>query len=176
MKGDVTMPKTEQQKDRTVYFQSRNERGLSRERASEELGISPERIERIENEKAYPHPDEVMVMADKYGSPELINHYCSRECPIGQRYIPHVEMRDLSRITLEMLASINAAREKQDRLIAIAADGEITLDELRDFAAIRKELRTVTAAAESLRLWTEKMIGDGKIDPEKLKEYETEEN
>ena len=37
----------------------REEMGLSREKASELLGwISPERIEKIENEKSLPHPDE----------------------------------------------------------------------------------------------------------------------
>ena len=47
--------------------------------------VPPERIEKIDSEKVLPHPEEVLIMADKYKSPELCNYYCSNQCPIGQR-------------------------------------------------------------------------------------------
>ena len=65
--------------------------GLSREKASELLGwISPERIEKIENEKSLPHPDEVLAMSEAYKVPRLCNYYCANLCPtdsfsVGQR-------------------------------------------------------------------------------------------
>ena len=63
----------------------REEIGLSREKASELLGwISPERIEKIENEKSLPHPDEVLAMSEAYKVPRLCNYYCANLCPIGQ--------------------------------------------------------------------------------------------
>lgn len=46
--------------------------------------VPPERIEKIDSEKVLPHPEEVLIMADKYKSPELCNYYCSNQCPIGQ--------------------------------------------------------------------------------------------
>ena len=49
--------------NKNIYFRLRDELGLSREKASELLEtIPPERIERIENEKALAHPDEILVM------------------------------------------------------------------------------------------------------------------
>ena len=111
---------------KNIYFRLRDELGLSREKASELLeSIPPERIERIENEKTLPHPDEILVMAEKYKAPHLCNYYCANECPIGQQYVPEIEIKDLSQIVLEMLASLNAIHKKQERLIEITVDGNI---------------------------------------------------
>ena len=72
--------------NKTVYQISREALGYSREKASEMLGwISPERIEKIENEKSTPRSDEVLEMSIGYKNPNLCNHYCAKECPIGQQ-------------------------------------------------------------------------------------------
>ena len=113
---------TKENKNR--YQLIREELGLSREKASELLeSISPERLEKIENERSDPHPDEVLLMSQKYKKPSLCNHYCATQCPIGQQYVPEVQVKELSSIVLEMLASLNAAHKQKDRLIEIAADG-----------------------------------------------------
>ena len=52
--------------------------------------VPPERIEKIDSEKVLPHPEEVLIMADKYKSPELCNYSCSNQCPIGQQYVPEI--------------------------------------------------------------------------------------
>lgn len=69
-------------------------------------------------------------MARAYKKPSLCNYYCSHECPIGQEYVPEVEVKELSSIVLEMLASLNSVHKQKDRLIEIAADGKITGDEI----------------------------------------------
>ena len=155
-------------KENKTQFQiCREEMGLSREAASEQLGwISPERIEKIENEKSLPHPDEVLAMSAVYKVPRLCNHYCSNLCPIGQEYVPEVSVKDLSQIVLEMLASLNALRKTQDRLIEITADGEITEDEIADFVHIQEELERISITVETLQLWSERMLATGVIDTE----------
>lgn len=70
-----------------------------------------------------PHPEEVLIMADKYKSPELCNYYCSNQCPIGQQYVPEIKMKELPQIILETVASLNKMNKKQERLIEITADG-----------------------------------------------------
>ena len=143
----------------------REEMGLSREKASELLGwISPERIEKIENEKYLPHPDEVLAMSEAYKVPRLCNYYCANLCPIGQEYVPEVKVKDLSQIVLEMLSSLNSVRKKQERLIEITADGEIANDEVEDFVNIQKELERISFAVETLQLWSERMLATGVID------------
>jgi len=161
------MGKKSTKENKTRYHLVREELGLSREQASELLEtIPPERIERIENEKVSPYPEEILVMAEKYKRPSLCNYYCSQHCPIGRQYVPEVEVKELSSIVLEMLASLNAVDKKKERLIEIAADGKIDNDEIDDFIFIQKELERISITVETLQLWSEKMLANGVIDAE----------
>ena len=156
---------TKENKNR--YQLIREELGLSREKASELLEIiSPERLEKIENERSDPHPDEVLLMSQKYKKPSLCNYYCANECPIGQQYVPEIKIKDLSQIVLEMLASLNAMNKRKERLIEITADGTISGDELEDFIFIQEELERISITVETLQLWSEKMLANGVIDAE----------
>lgn len=156
---------TKENKNR--YQLVREELGLSREKASELLEtIPPERIEKIENEKSGPHPDEVLLMSQKYKRPSLCNYYCANDCPIGREYVPEIQVKDLSTIVLEMLASLNAVNKEKDRLIEITYDGKISNDEIDDFIAIQKELERISITVETLQLWAEKMLANGVIDAE----------
>ena len=166
------MARVSSKKDKNIYQQTRENLELSRESASELLEwISPERIERIENEKSTPNPDEVLQMADKYKLPRLCNHYCSNQCPIGQEYVPEIKMKDLSQIILEMLASLNQMNKKRERLIEITADGKVSDDEIEDFIYIQEELERISVTVETLQLWSERMIANGIIDEEKYTEF-----
>ena len=145
---------------------------LTRETASELLqSLTPERIEKIENERSLPHPDEVRIMAEKYKQPALCNYYCANQCPIGQQYVPEVKMKDLSQIVLEMLASLNSMGRQKDRLIEITVDGKITGDELEDFIRIQEELEGISLAVETLQLWSEQMLANGMIDRQQYEAY-----
>ena len=166
------MARTTAKDNKNIYFKLRDELGLSREKASELLeSIPPERIERIENEKALAHPDEILVMADKYKAPHLCNYYCANECPIGQEYVPEIEIKDLSQIVLEMLASLNSVHKKQERLIEITVDGDIEKEEVEDFVKIQEDLEKISITVETLQLWVEQMLANGKIDLEAYNKY-----
>ncbi len=165
------MPRVSAKANKNIYQRTREELELSRESASELLEwISPERIERIENEKSSPNPDEVLQMADKYKLPRLCNYYCANQCPIGQEYVPEVKTKELSQIVLEMLASLNSMNKKKDRLIEITADGEIGDDEIEDFINIQEELERISVTVETLQLWSERMLANGTIDAQKYRE------
>ena len=166
------MGRVSTKENKTIYQNLREELDLSREKASELLeGITPERLERIEKEKTVPHPEEVLLMSDKYKAPDLCNYYCANECPIGEQYVPEVKMKDLSRIVLEMLSSLNSMNKQKDRLIDIAADGKIDNDEIKDFIYIQDELERISITVEALQLWAEKMMDDGLIDIELYNNY-----
>lgn len=159
------MGKVSTKENKNIYHSTREELGLSREAASELLGtIPPERIERIENEKILPHPEDILAMSKGYKAPHLCNYYCSNECPIGQEYVPEIKVKDLSQIILEMLASLNSMKKSQEKLIEITADGVIDDDELADFIHIQEELERISITVETLQLWAEQMLAEGKID------------
>jgi len=159
------MARVSKKENKNVYQKTREGMQLTREAASELLeSITPERIEKIENERSLPHPDEVMVMAEKYRLPRLCNYYCANQCPIGQQYVPEIKPRDLSQIVLEMLASLNSMSRQKERLIEITVDGKISGDEIEDFIYIQEELERISIAVESLQLWSERMLANGMID------------
>ncbi len=156
--------------NKSIWQTTREELGLTREKAGELLKvITPDRLEKIENEKTVPYPEEILAMAEAYNKPDLCNYFCARVCRIGQVYVPEVQIRDLSRIILEMIASLNRVSTKKDRLIEIAADGGISNDELDDFIEIQDELEKMSVTIEALQLWAEKMLASGAIDTEAYK-------
>ena len=159
------MARKSTKENKNIYQRTREALNLTREEASELLvTMSPERIEKIENERSMPHADEVLLMSDTYRHPSLCNYYCANQCPIGQQYVPEVKIKDLSQIVLETLASLNVMQKKKDRLIEITVDGKITGDELADFVNIQNELERISIAVETLQLWCERMLDTDMID------------
>ena len=57
--------------------------------------------------------------------------------------------------------------QRQERLIEITADGNIDDDEIKDFVFIQQELERISITVETLQLWVERMLADGKINIEK---------
>lgn len=157
--------------NKNIYQISRENMGYTRDAAAEQLGfISADRIEKIENEKTVPHPEEVLAMAAGYKNPSLCNYFCSHECPIGREYVPEVKAKELSQITLEMLATLNKLTKEKERLIEITVDGELSEDEISDFLKIKEELEKMALAIDSLNLWINQAIVSGKIDKEMLED------
>ena len=169
--GMVILEKKPVKENKSIYRTLREEAGLTREEASEEMGfVSDSRIEKYESGKSPVQPEEVLAIAKAYNQPGLCNYYCSHECPIGQEYVPEVKAKDLAQIVLQTLATMNTLDKAKDRFIEITADGQITDDELDDFVKIEDGIKNIGLAADSLSLWMENTIATGKIDREKLEE------
>lgn len=163
------MGKQSVRENKTIYQLCREECGLTREKASESMaGISASRIEKIEYELQEPTPYDIVQMADCYKRPDLCNYFCSHKCMIGDRYVPEVEISELSNIILETIASLNEINPLTGRLIQIARDGKITDDEIKDFAFISKKLDEVSLAIDSLNLWIDKTAGENNLNIELL--------
>lgn len=153
------MPRKSVKANKNMYFKSRENAGLTREKASELMEfISDDRIERIESEKSAPHPDEVLAMASCYKDPLLANEYCTNECPIGKKYTPKFSDSELSAIVLEIIDSVNGLHDSKDALIGITADGIITDDERPTLEQICQNLDRVSSAAGTLKVWMEKKL------------------
>ena len=166
------MARKSTKENKNIYQRTRETLNLTREEASDLLvTMSPERIEKIESDRSMPHPDEVLLMSDKYKQPTLCNYYCANQCPIGQQYVPEIKIKDLSQIVLETIASLNAMQRQKERLIEITVDGKITGDELADFVHIQEELEKISIAVETLQLWCERMLDTGAIDRAQYEAY-----
>lgn len=159
----------------TIYKELRKKLDLTREEVCDEASkknqiLTYERLERIENGKFNIHPEEVVLLSEIYKEPSLCNHYCSQMCEIGQKYVPEVKVKDLAQIVLEMLSSLNTMKKSQERLIEITADGNIDESEIKDFVFIQQELERISITVETLQLWVEQMLANGKINIEKYNE------
>ncbi|MBE5843497.1 MAG: helix-turn-helix domain-containing protein [Butyrivibrio sp.] len=165
------MGKRSIKEDKNIYFESREEAGLTRAQASEIIGtISESRLEKLETGKTTLYPEDVVDMAAAYKKPELCNYYCTHECRIGKDNVPEVKISSLSEIVLGMLSALNSMETQKNRLIEITADGEISDDELPDFVEIQNQLNQIDLTVESLKIWVANTIAEGKIDKKKLNE------
>jgi len=152
------MPRTSNMENKTPYQERREQLGLSREKAAQMLdGISYERLYNIEHGKTTPTPEDILIMADAYEDPALCNTFCSHQCRIGQKYVPHVEVGELPSITLGIVATLNKLDDMKNRLIEICADGGIDESEQEDFAEIQENLEQLSLSVEALQLWMEKV-------------------
>ncbi len=150
--------------NKNIYQTSRENAQLTRESAAEQMEfVSSDRIEKIESERSLPHPEEILTMSKVYKTPNLCNYYCSHECPIGQEFVPEVPIKELSQITLEMLASLNTLEKEKNRLIEITVDGIISEEEMSDFKKIQEQLSQISMTIDSLQLWVQKAIAEGKL-------------
>ena len=151
--------------NKSIYQTTREELKLTREKTSELIGfMSPERIEKIENAKVNVQPDDVLALAECYKAPKLCNYYCANECPIGQKYVPDLQVKDLAQIAIETLNSLNKINREKERLLEIIEDGKVTEDEIADFVSIKSTLDKISLSVDTLQLWVDQAIADGNLD------------
>ena len=163
------MGKQSTRENKTIYQLCRESAGLTRAEASEKMtAVSDSKIEKFEYETQEPTPYDILQMADANKRPDLCNYYCSHICEIGQRYVPEIEVTNLSNIILETIASLNEINPLTGRLIQIARDGKISDDEMKDFAYISKKLDEISLAIDSLNLWVDKTAGEQGLNLELL--------
>ena len=151
-------------KEENRYKSLRREMKWSREAAASELGMSDDKPERIENGKQNPNPQDVLLMAKAYQSPELCNYYCHYDCEIGMKYVPEVPDASLPKIILNLLKAANEFEDMEKKLIHITADEAIDNDEIPEMVQIQQTLEQLSLMIEALQLCVEKKIDKGEID------------
>ena len=78
--------------------------------------------------------------------------------------IRKAEKKDLARIAIETLNSLNRMNKEKDRLLEIVEDGQVTPDEYKDFFEIKKTLEKISLSVDTLQLWVDKSIADGHME------------
>lgn len=145
------------------YRQLREEMGWSREYAADKLGMSDDKLERIENDHQIPNPQDVLIMSDVYKAPGLCNHYCNGTCEIGQKYVPEVKDQELPSIILGLLNSIYAVGDTEKMLVRITADNVIDDEEIPELVHSQYTLEQLSVMIEALQLCIERKIDNGEI-------------
>ena len=153
-----------------MYFRCRkdaaekNDRLSSREGASELIGVSESTLADYELGVTKVVPvDKVVLMADLYHCPELKNHYCKNECPIGKDLPIATEAKGIQGVTIQILNEFNARRVAMfgDKLLEIAQDGVVDMEECGALMCIAGWANDMEFALNQLRLTINKIMGDG---------------
>lgn len=138
-----------------------NEKLSSREGVEEELSISVDTVRRIETgvNKVIP-VEHAVLLADLYNAPELLNHYCLHECPIGCNRSLSDETIDIDRVTVKLLKGLKIERldEIKGKLLDIAEDGEVVEDELPELLKIVAYLNDVSKTISEIEVIAKKAI------------------
>lgn len=134
----------------------------SREGASALIGISADSLAKYESNvcKTVP-PESVLAMAKGYGAPELINWYCSTQCPIGRQTVCPVVPKSLEQVTLRMIHLLSDVDAMQMALVEITYDGFIGGEELAIMEQILGYFDRVAQVIAELKIWCAKNISAG---------------
>ncbi len=150
--------------NKSIWQTTREDLGLTREKAGELVpGFSPERIEKIENGRTQIQPEDVILLAEHYRAPSLLNYYCCNECPIGKTQVIRAESKELTQIAVETLNAVNQMDRIKNRLLEIAEDGQVRKDEYEDFMKIKGVLDRIAQSVSNLRLWMDEQIAENKF-------------
>lgn len=151
-----------------MFRKARNAAGLSREEAAQRLYIGTRTLSDYETCRTIAPPDVVMRMAEVYQDPALPAEYCSKVCPIGQVLAHSVERSEFAVTVLRVLKEFTEVEQLKDRLISIAADGQVCEKERAEFSTIMKEMVELERWIGELKLFALRLgINVEEIMPEK---------
>ncbi|MCJ0225682.1 helix-turn-helix transcriptional regulator [Clostridioides difficile] len=140
------------QQYQNIYQLSRENTGLTQEKASELLDISVESLRAYENDKRIPPNTIVAKMVSIYNNNLLGYEHVRRTTEAGVMFLPKLEMKNLSSITLKLHKEIKDYLKKEDDFIDIVEDDVIDEDEEDIWNDVMKELEDIFKSILILKL------------------------
>ena len=139
-----------------------NPKFTGREGASEYLGISKDSLTDYELDLCKVVPvDKVVIMADAYNAPQLLNNYCCNECPIGKRITQPIDsenIENLYRFAISATNDLENSKEIQKTLLKIVEDGIIDDSEQEELKIIIEFFSKLERRAAELKIIAEKHL------------------
>ena len=126
-----------------IYKNARLTAGLTQERWSEYLGISPDSVRKYESGEMLPGDEIVIRMAEVSGQMILPYWHLVRKSRLAAKILPELEeQKGLPEAVLGLLIQLDDFREDgMKKLVRIAADGKIDEDETEEYLRILDQLR-----------------------------------
>lgn len=152
-----------------VWYQARKEAAKwnnklsSRAGAAEELNISEDAVKDVELSLNKCMPvDTAVRMAKLYKAPNLLNHYCLCECPIGCYQSISDALLSIDRVTVKLLyiMRVDKIGEMKDTLLGIAEDGVIGEDDKQDMKKVVEHLDSISKTISELKTAAMISLGD----------------
>ncbi|CAI3226592.1 conserved hypothetical protein [Clostridium neonatale] len=152
-------------KEESVYRKARkqaviyNGRFKSMEGASEFLCVSKDMLLNYESGLNPVPVDMVCKMADIYNAPELLNHYCCNECPIGKRTVSPISKENINNIyklSINIFQLLGQGTNMGKTLLNVVEDGIISDDEKPQIDYIVNNLKRLSGLTTDLIIALEK--------------------
>lgn len=166
------MGRVSTKENKNIYHEARemmlcDGKPWSREKAAEEIAkiedgrfnyLNEDKLVKIENETVKIQPEDVLGLSLAYNMPELRNHYCCHQCPIGEKDAPRIKYKNnIHEMLVNMTVTLESVNARKMRLMEILADGQVDDSETTDLNAILAELENISSTVESIQFWCEKM-------------------
>ncbi|MFL8801698.1 MULTISPECIES: helix-turn-helix domain-containing protein [unclassified Clostridioides] len=135
-----------------IYQKGRENTNLTQEKASELLDISVESLRAYENDKRIPNNQIVAKMVSIYNNNLLGYEHVRKSTEAGVMFLPKLEMRSLSSITLKLHKEIKDYLKKEDDFIEIVEDDVIDEDEEEVWNEVMQELEDIFKSILILKL------------------------
>ncbi|HBG2785063.1 helix-turn-helix transcriptional regulator [Clostridioides difficile] len=139
------------EKYQNIYQLSRENTNLTQEKASELLNISVESLRAYENDKRIPPNAIVAKMVYTYNNSLLGYEHVRKTTEAGVMFLPKLELRSLSSITLKLHKEIKDYLKKEDDFIDIVEDDVIEEHEEIVWNTTMKELDAIFEAILALK-------------------------
>ncbi|MCV2286081.1 helix-turn-helix domain-containing protein [Clostridioides difficile] len=135
-----------------IYQKARENTNLTQEKASELLDISVESLRAYENDKRIPNNQIVAKMVSIYNNNLLGYEHVRRTTEAGVMFLPKLEMKSLSSITLKLHKEIKDYLKKEDDFIDIVEDDVIGAEEEEVWNDVMEKLEGIYEAILKLKL------------------------
>ncbi|EGT3757850.1 helix-turn-helix transcriptional regulator [Clostridioides difficile] len=135
-----------------IYQLGRENTGITQEKASELLDISVESLRAYENDKRIPPNTVVVKMISIYNNNLLGYEHVRRTTEAGVMFLPQLEMKSLSSITLKLHKEIKDYLKKEDDFIDIVEDDVIDEEEEEIWDDVMQELEDIFKSILILKL------------------------
>lgn len=148
------------QECRNIYQTARENTRITQEKAAEILDISVESIRTYENFKRTPSAKMVIKMSEAYNTPEILNHYCCSECPIGKLTISPIHKENINNIyklSINIFNLLGTGNKMGELLLKVVEDGQITEDEKPTVDYIVNSLKELSGFTSDLVIALEKL-------------------
>ena len=144
--------RTTEPKPRNIYKTARTVAGLTQERWAEAVGVSVDSIRGYENGAVIPTDETVRAMSEISGLAPLSYWHLCNKSTLAADTLPEVEQLPLPQAVIQLLCAIAAFTDLNGDLLALAADGRISGDELAVWENIVGRLDSVIQAAIQVKV------------------------
>ena len=144
--------RTSEPKPRNIYKTARTVAGLTQERWAEAVGVSVDSIRGYESGQVVPADETVKAMSEISGLAPLSYWHLCNKSTLAADTLPEVDQLPLPQAVIQLLCAINEFKDLYGDLLALAADGRITGDELAVWDNIVARLDRIIRAAIQVKV------------------------